>query len=64
MVGVIRLGCFHSIAPFYLPQIISAYKNSFPNIEIASSELRQDEIISGIGAGEKKTNIEEYYGKK
>jgi len=52
MVGVIRLGCFHSIAPFYLPQIISAYKNSFPNIEIASSELRQDEIISGISAGE------------
>ena len=52
MVGVIRLGCFHSIAPFYLPQIISAYKDSFPNIEIAASELRQDEIIAAIAAGE------------
>jgi len=52
MSGVIRLGCFHSIAPFYLPQIISAYKNAFPNIEISSSELRQDEIISGIDTGE------------
>lgn len=52
MTGIIRLGCFHSIAPFYLPQIISAYKKSFPNIEIVSSELRQDEIISSISAGE------------
>lgn len=52
MAGVIRLGCFHSIAPFYLPQIISAYKNSFPNVKITSSELRQDEIISAISAGE------------
>jgi len=52
MTGVIRLGCFHSIAPFYLPQIISTYKNAFPNIEISSSELRQDEIIAGIDSGE------------
>ena len=52
MTGVIRLGCFHSIAPFYLPQIISSYRKSFPNIKITSSELRQDEIISAISAGE------------
>ena len=52
MAGVIRLGCFHSIAPFYLPQIISAYNDVFPKIELASSELRQDEIIWGIDAGE------------
>lgn len=52
MIGVIRFGCFHTIAPFYLPQIIRAHKNSIQNIEIASSELRQDEIISGINSGE------------
>jgi len=52
LAGIVRLGCFHSIAPFYLPQIISAYKEVFPNIEIESSELRQDEIIAGINSGE------------
>lgn len=52
MAGVIRLGCFHSIAPFYLPQIISAYQTTFPDIQIAASELRQDEIVSAIDAGE------------
>ena len=52
LAGIVRLGCFHSIAPFYLPQIISAYKKVFPDIEIASSELRQDEIIAGIDSGE------------
>ena len=52
LAGIIRLGCFHSIAPFYLPQIISAYKELFPNIAIESSELRQDEIIAGIDSGE------------
>jgi len=52
MAGIIRLGCFHTIAPYYLPQIISNYKDNFPNIEITSSELGQDEIISSIDAGE------------
>lgn len=52
LAGIVRLGCFHSIAPFYLPQIISAYKDLSPDIEIASSELRQDEIIAGIESRE------------
>lgn len=52
MIGVIRFGCFHTIAPFYLPQIIKAHKDGIHNIEIASSELRQNEIISGINTGE------------
>ena len=34
LAGIVRLGCFHSIAPFYLPQIISAYKEAFADIEI------------------------------
>jgi DNA-binding transcriptional LysR family regulator len=50
--GIIRLGCFHSIAPSYLPQIISAYKQGYPGITITSCELRQDEIASCIDSGE------------
>jgi DNA-binding transcriptional LysR family regulator len=52
LAGIVRLGCFHSIAPFYLPQIVSAYREAFPDIEIESSELRQDEIVAGIESGE------------
>ncbi|MEM7207455.1 MAG: LysR family transcriptional regulator [Pseudomonadota bacterium] len=52
MVGVIRLGCFHTIAPFYLPHIISTYAEAYPKFQIAASELTQGEIISGIDSGE------------
>jgi DNA-binding transcriptional LysR family regulator len=50
--GIIRLGCFHTIAPFYLAQIIAAYRQAWPDIKIISSELRQDEIVSCLDAGE------------
>lgn len=51
LVGIVRLGCFHSIAPFYLAQIISTYREAYPEVEITSSELHQDEILSGLNAG-------------
>jgi DNA-binding transcriptional LysR family regulator len=51
LVGIVRLGCFHSIAPFYLAQIISTYRKAYPEVEITSSELRQDEILSALNAG-------------
>jgi DNA-binding transcriptional LysR family regulator len=50
--GLVRLGCFHTIAPYYLPQIISAYNTVFPDVEIAPCELRQDEIMNALAAGE------------
>lgn len=51
LVGIVRLGCFHSIAPFYLAQIISTYREAYPEVEINASELRQDEILSGLAVG-------------
>jgi DNA-binding transcriptional LysR family regulator len=50
--GIVRLGCFHTIAPFYLAQIVGAHREVYPDVEIVSSELRQDEIISGLDTGE------------
>ncbi len=52
MSGIIRMGCFHTIAPYYMPQIISNYKKVSPNIEVTLSELRQSEIIQAIDSGE------------
>ncbi|MEH6445003.1 MAG: LysR family transcriptional regulator [Oceanospirillaceae bacterium] len=51
MAGIIRLGCFHTIAPYYLPSIISAYKKEFPNVKLVPSELQQDEIVESLAAG-------------
>ena len=50
--GIIRLGCFHSIAPFYLAQIIDAHRLFHAEIRIEAAELRQDEILASLGAGE------------
>lgn len=49
--GVIRLGCFHTIAPFYLPRMISAYREQYPDVHIDACELQQDEIVAGINTG-------------
>lgn len=51
LVGVIRFGCFHSIAPFYLAHILQSYKHTCPGAEILSTELRQDELIAEVESG-------------
>ena len=50
--GVIRLGCFHTIAPFYLARITSAYRRLRPGVEIQSTEMLQDEIATALDAAE------------
>lgn len=52
LAGTIRFGCFHTIAPFYLAQIIMAYRALYPDVDIIASELLQDDIISGVEAAE------------
>lgn len=52
LAGTIRFGCFHTIAPFYLAQIIKAYSALYPDVDVVASELLQDDIISGVEAAE------------
>ncbi len=49
--GSIRLGIFHTIAPFYLPQIIKSYAELYPEVVIESYELKQDEIFEYLAVG-------------
>lgn len=51
LAGNIRLGCFHTIAPFYLANIIKTYRDTRPGVEIIASELLQDEIVSALKSG-------------
>ncbi len=50
--GIIRFGCFHTIAAFYLAPIIAGHRDTYADIEIVSSELLQTEIISAIDTGD------------
>ena len=49
--GTIRFACFHTLAPFYLARIAMAHRSRRPGVELQSSELLQDEILSGIDDG-------------
>ena len=49
--GIVRLGVFHTIAPFYLPQIIKSYSELYPDVSIESYELQQDEIFEYLATG-------------
>jgi len=46
--GSIRLGCFQSIAPFYVASIVKQYRQSHPEINIEVSELLHDQLISKL----------------
>ena len=46
--GIIRFGCFHTLAPFYLSEIISSYNATQPDVSITAIEMRQDEIVAAI----------------
>ena len=52
LAGIIRLGCFHTLAPFYLSEIISRYNAIQPDVSITATEMRQDELVAAINNNE------------
>jgi len=52
LAGTLRLGCFHTIAPFYAARLIKAHGKRYPDVTIQASELLQDEIVAGIRTAE------------
>ncbi|MTI11324.1 LysR family transcriptional regulator [Curvivirga aplysinae] len=50
--GKIRMACFHTIAPFYLSDLITSYMKQASYIEIEARETFQDEIVSHLLKGE------------
>lgn len=47
--GTIRLGCFQSIAPFWLARIVRGYRDLAPGVVVEVKELLQEELIDAIG---------------
>ena len=50
--GTIRLGCFQSIAPFYLARIVREYGRRTPDVVIAAAESLHADLVSGLTGGE------------
>jgi len=50
--GTIRLGCFQSIAPFYLARIVREYGRRVPDVAIAAVERLHADLVSGLVGGE------------
>ncbi|HCH24871.1 MAG TPA: hypothetical protein DE179_11315 [Oceanospirillaceae bacterium] len=44
----IRLGCFHTLAPFYMIPLIQQLKKEHANIAVLGEELRQDKLLDKL----------------
>ncbi|WP_299935305.1 LysR family transcriptional regulator [uncultured Pelagimonas sp.] len=50
--GTIRLGCFQSLAPFCLAQIVRGYKNRAPGVVLEVCEMLQHDLTDALVANE------------
>ena len=46
--ATIRLGCFHTLAPFYMVPLLRHFNEQLPHIACLAEELRQDKIIQKL----------------
>lgn len=44
----IRLGCFHTLAPFYMIPLIQQLKQEYADIAVLGEELRQDHLLDKL----------------
>ncbi|MFS4583646.1 LysR family transcriptional regulator [Phaeobacter sp. C3_T13_0] len=51
-VGTLRLGCFQSIAPFYLARILREYRVKNPGVVLDVHERLQDELLIALDRNE------------
>ena len=49
--GEIRVGCFHTLAPFHLARMVSGYRALAPLVHVVMEELRQDELLAAVADG-------------
>ncbi len=46
--ATIRLGCFHTLAPFYMIPLIQQFKQQHPDIALLGEELLQDRLLGKL----------------
>ena len=51
MSGQIDIGCFETVAPLYLPQLIAGFSKQYPGVDIRLRDGDQQELVQGLTAG-------------
>ncbi len=49
--GRLDVGCYLTLAPFFMPRIVAGFRNAHPDVEIALHEGHQDALLEGMAAG-------------
>lgn len=49
--GVLRLGCFETITPAYLPRLAVTFQRYFPDVDVQVLEATQKELIDALNDG-------------
>lgn len=49
--GQIDIGCFETVAPLYLPQLIAGFRELYPGVNIRIKDGDQQELVQGLTAG-------------
>ncbi len=49
--GQIDIGCFETVAPLYLPQLIAGFRELYPGVNIRIRDGEQQELVQGLTAG-------------
>lgn len=49
--GQIDVGCFETIAPFYLPGLIAGFKDRWPQIDVRIRDGEQQELVQALESG-------------
>ncbi|WDD90752.1 LysR substrate-binding domain-containing protein (plasmid) [Burkholderia sp. FERM BP-3421] len=49
--GQIDIGCFETVAPLYLPQLLAGFRERYPGVSIRLRDGDQQELVQGLTAG-------------
>lgn len=49
--GQIDIGCFETVAPLYLPELIAGFSELYPGVKIRIRDGEQQELVQGLTAG-------------
>ncbi|WPP01684.1 LysR substrate-binding domain-containing protein [Pseudomonas sp. HR96] len=49
--GQIDIGCFETVAPLYLPQLIAGFRDRWPGVEVRIRDGEQQELVQALTSG-------------
>lgn len=52
VIGLFEVGCFLTIASFYMPQLINSFQSAYPDAEIKLTEGMQEDLVNGLESGQ------------